>query len=110
MIWSVISYGAIRGERLDAVEQSSPEFRRQQNVAAQSGIEIGIGHLDQLLQLSQFIVGKLGAVDKGVLTLEDGAKSYPVPLEDVVSARLVFEFGPAPKPVNNGSKKKKRKT
>src|SRR4051794_34691277 len=29
------------------------------------------------------LVGKLGAVDAGVLTVEDGPKSYPVPLEDV---------------------------
>ena len=55
------------------------------------------------------LVGKLGAVTAGVLTLEDGAKSYPVPLDDVVSARLVFEFGPTPKPVSS-PKKKKRKT
>jgi len=58
------------------------------------------------------LVGKLGSLDAtaGILTLEDGAKSYPVPLEDVVSARLVFEFGPAPKPVINNARKKKRKT
>jgi ribosome maturation factor RimP len=55
------------------------------------------------------LVGKLGAVDGNVLTLEDGPKSYPVPLDDVVSARLVFEFGPAPKPVTSAKKQKKRK-
>jgi ribosome maturation factor RimP len=55
------------------------------------------------------LVGRLGAVNGNVLTLEEGAKSYPVPLDDVVSARLVFEFGPAPKPVSS-AKKKKRKT
>lgn len=55
------------------------------------------------------LTGRLGAVERGVLTLEDGTRSYPVPLEDVVSARLVFEFGPAPKPTH-ASKKKKRKS
>ena len=53
------------------------------------------------------LVGKLGAVDGNTLTLEDGAKVYPVPLDDVVSARLVFEFGPAPKPVTSAKKQKK---
>lgn len=58
------------------------------------------------------LVGKLGAVQKvdgsDVLTLEDGAKTYPVPLEDVVTARLVFEFGPTPKPVTSAKKKKRK--
>ena len=55
------------------------------------------------------LVGKLGAVNGNVLTLEDGSKVYPVPIDDIVSARLVFEFGPTPKPVSS-AKKKKRKT
>ena len=58
------------------------------------------------------LVGKLGAVQKvdgsEVLTLEDGAKTYPVPLEDVVTAKLVFEFGPTPKPVTSAKKKKRK--
>ena len=57
------------------------------------------------------IVGKLGPLHENVLTVEDGAKSYPVPLDDVVSARLVFEFGPTPKPVTSAkAQKNKRKT
>ena len=61
------------------------------------------------------VVGKLGAVASGVVTVEDGTRSYPVPLEDVVSARLVFEFGPPAskpghQPGSNGKKKKKRKS
>lgn len=55
------------------------------------------------------LVGKLGVVSGGVLTLEDGVKTYPVPLEDVVSARLVFEFGPASKPIAHGLKKSAKK-
>jgi len=53
------------------------------------------------------LVGKLGTVNGNILALEDGAKVYPVPLDDVVSARLVFEFGPAPKPVTSAKKKRK---
>jgi ribosome maturation factor RimP len=56
------------------------------------------------------LVGKLGAVNGNVLALEDGSKVYPVPLDDIVSARLVFEFGPTPKPVSSAKKKKGRKT
>ena len=56
------------------------------------------------------LVGKLGAVEGNVLTLEDGVKAYPVPLDDIVSARLVFEFGPMPKPVTSAKKQKKGKS
>jgi ribosome maturation factor RimP len=56
------------------------------------------------------LVGKLGPVKDGLLTLEDGQKSYPIPLDDIVQARLVFEFGPASKPASHGGKKKKRKS
>lgn len=44
------------------------------------------------------VVGVLGGLDKGVLSVQDGGRTYAIPLEDVVSARLVFEFGPASKP------------
>lgn len=57
------------------------------------------------------LVGVLGPIDgERKLTVEDGGRSYVVPLEDVVSARLVFEFGPASKPPSHGGKKKKRKS
>ncbi len=54
------------------------------------------------------LVGKLGTVEGNTLTLEDGARVYPVPLDDVLSARLVFEFGPMPKPVTSAKKQKKK--
>ena len=54
------------------------------------------------------LVGKLGAVEGNVLSLADGSRIYSVPLDDVISARLVFEFGPAPKPVSNAKKKKRK--
>ena len=49
------------------------------------------------------VVGVLGALADDVVAVVDGGKTYDVPLDDVVSARLVFEFGPASKP---GKKKK----
>lgn len=60
------------------------------------------------------IVGKLGAVDtkSNVVQVEDGTRTYPVPIDDVVSARLVFEFGPpASKPGQSpgSGRRKKRK-
>ncbi|HSO38403.1 MAG TPA: ribosome maturation factor RimP [Labilithrix sp.] len=62
------------------------------------------------------LVGKLASVEGPTLTLEDGAKSFAIPLDDVVSAHLVFEFGPAARPGRPGanshatkSPKKKRK-
>jgi ribosome maturation factor RimP len=55
------------------------------------------------------LVGTLGPVEKGVLALADGGRTYEVPLEDVQSARLVFEFGgPASKPKPGGPKKKRK--
>lgn len=66
------------------------------------------------------LTGTLGPVREGVLALEDGSRSYPIPLDDVVSARLVFEFGPKSRPAGGGAKgapkgapkkaKKKRKS
>ncbi|MCL2725759.1 MAG: ribosome maturation factor RimP [Polyangiaceae bacterium] len=42
--------------------------------------------------------GRLGPVSGGTVMLEEGDKSVAVSLDDVTSARLVFDFGPAPKP------------
>src|SRR6185369_11241660 len=55
------------------------------------------------------LVGVLGAVKDGVVDLVDGSRSYAIPLEDVVAARLVFEFGPPSRPPSSGGKKKGRK-
>jgi ribosome maturation factor RimP len=55
------------------------------------------------------LIGVLGAVKDKVVVVEDGGRSYDVPLDDVVSARLVFEFGgPASKPKPGGPKKKRK--
>lgn len=62
------------------------------------------------------LVGRLGPVSAGKVAVDDGHKTYDVPLDDIVTARLVFEFGPAPKPgtskggVSSKPAKKKRKS
>ncbi len=56
------------------------------------------------------LVGKLGPVNGDLVDVVDGGRTYNVPLDDVLSARLVFEFGPASKPQSSGGKKKKRKS
>jgi ribosome maturation factor RimP len=46
------------------------------------------------------VVGVLGALEQGVLALQadqDG-RTYAIPFDDIVSGRLVFEFGPASRP------------
>jgi ribosome maturation factor RimP len=55
------------------------------------------------------VVGVLGEVRDGTVALADGGRTYDVPLDDVQSARLVFEFGgPASKPKPGGPKKKRK--
>jgi ribosome maturation factor RimP len=57
------------------------------------------------------LVGTLGAVSQeGAVDIVDGGRTHNVPLEDVLSARLVFEFGPPSRPPSSGGKKKKRKS
>jgi ribosome maturation factor RimP len=50
------------------------------------------------------VTGILGGFDGGKIKVADGHREHAIPLADVASARLVFEFGPAPKP---GKQKKK---
>ena len=52
------------------------------------------------------LVGILDGVDKQKnIIVRDGSRSFEVPLADVEKARLVFEFGPAPKPGKKASKR-----
>lgn len=62
--------------------------------------------LQRGVQGQKVVVGLLGPVKSGSVSVQDGSRTYEVPLEDVVSARLVFEFGPAPKPKPGAQKKK----
>jgi len=50
------------------------------------------------------VVGVLDGCKDGTVRVMEGARAHEIPIADVQSARLVFEFGPAPKP---GGKKKK---
>jgi ribosome maturation factor RimP len=50
------------------------------------------------------VTGLLGGVEAGKIKVTDGHREHAIPLQDVATARLVFEFGPAPKP----GKQKKR--
>lgn len=65
--------------------------------------------LKNAVQGQKVLVGVLGPVNGEVIDIVDGGRTYQVPLDDVLSARLVFEFGPASKPPSSGGKKKKRK-
>ncbi len=49
------------------------------------------------------VIGVIGPTKDGAFTLTDGHQEYPVTIDNVAQARLVFEFGPQPKP---GKKKK----
>ncbi len=62
--------------------------------------------LKTAVQGQKVLVGTLGNVTSGVIAVVDGGRTYDVPLEDVLSARLVFEFGPAKPPPSRGKKRK----
>jgi ribosome maturation factor RimP len=49
------------------------------------------------------VVGILAGVEGGKVKVTEGHRSHSIPLDEIATARLVFEFGPAPKP---GKKKK----
>jgi ribosome maturation factor RimP len=49
------------------------------------------------------LVGVLGPVSSGAFSLKEGNTEHSIALDNVAQARLVFEFGPQPKP---GKKKK----
>ncbi len=51
------------------------------------------------------VIGVIGPVRDGAFPLKDGNQEYPIALDNVAQARLVFEFGPQPKP---GKQKKKK--
>ena len=53
------------------------------------------------------LVGMLAKLEGPTLTMEDGAKSFDFPLDDVVSGHLVFDFGPASRPGKPGAHVKK---
>jgi ribosome maturation factor RimP len=44
------------------------------------------------------VVGILAGVEGGKVKVTDGQREHAIPLDQIATARLVFEFGPAPKP------------
>ena len=56
------------------------------------------------------LIGILGPIKGEALSLlaEDGSQTYEIALDNISAARLVFEFGPQPKPGKPGSKKKSK--
>ncbi|HEY2517374.1 MAG TPA: ribosome maturation factor RimP, partial [Polyangiaceae bacterium] len=50
------------------------------------------------------VTGILAGVEEGKVKVADGHREHQVALDQIANARLVFEFGPAPKP---GKQKKK---
>lgn len=63
--------------------------------------------LNSAVHGQKVLVGKLASVEDAagdpVVAIEDGSRTFKTPLSNVSAARLVFEFGPQPKP---GKKKK----
>ena len=63
--------------------------------------------LHQAVAGQKVLVGILGPIEGDLLSVEDGGRTYKVPVADVVSSRLVFEFGPRPKPGQANAKPSK---
>jgi ribosome maturation factor RimP len=55
-------------------------------------------------QGEKVVVGTLAGVEGGRVAVTDGHRHHAIPIDQIAAARLVFEFGPAPKP---GKQKKK---
>jgi ribosome maturation factor RimP len=55
------------------------------------------------------VIGIIGNVEADVVQLVDGSTTFDIPFDDVLTARLVFEFGPPNRPSPSAGKKKKRK-
>lgn len=81
--------------------KKAADFERFAGEKAKLKLKVGVGG-------QKVLVGTLGAVADGKLALVDGARTYEVSLDDVVSARLVFEFGPASRSPSGGKSKKKK--
>ena len=88
------------------LEVSSPGVERPLKKAADyvrfSGEKATL-KLKSAVQGQKVLVGTLGEVDGGTVAVVDGSKTWNVPIDDVVSAHLVFELAPTPK---KGGKKK----
>lgn len=64
--------------------------------------------LEKAVAGQKVLVGTLGETKNGTCSIVDGSRTFEFPVADVASARLVFEFGPAPKPGKKGAPTSKR--
>ena len=55
------------------------------------------------------VVGILAGVEDGKVKVTEGPRHHAIPIDQVAAARLVFEFGPAPKPGKPGKKRSQSK-
>ena len=54
--------------------------------------------LRNVVRGQKVVIGVLGQVEKGHVSLQEGLHTHSIALDNIAAARLVFEFGPAPKP------------
>jgi ribosome maturation factor RimP len=87
---------------VERVLKKEEDFVRFEGEKAKLKLKSAVGN-------QKVVVGKLGPVREGNVEVLDGLRSYTVPLSEVLSARLVFEFGPPSRPPSSGGKKKKKK-
>ncbi len=90
-----------------SLEISSPgverPLRRERDFVRFTGKKAKL-KLHAASQGEKVVTGLLAGVEAGKIKVTDGHREHAIPLQDVATARLVFEFGPAPKP----GKQKKR--
>jgi ribosome maturation factor RimP len=65
--------------------------------------------LHKALAGQKVVVAKLLGVTADRVRLEEGGRTHELPLSEIESARLVFSFGPAPKPGKAANPKKQQK-
>lgn len=93
------------------LEISSPGVERNlrdaRDYARFAGLKVKL-RLVNPVRGQKVVVGLLGAVQGGKVSVQDGGATYEIPIADIESGRLVFEFGPASRPGKPGSSKKKK--
>ena len=90
------------------LEVSSPGVERplrdERDFARFAGEKARLKLKNATAEGQKVITGILGEPRERVVTVTDGPRSYDVSLENIAAARLVFEFGPAPKPGKHHSR------
>ncbi len=54
------------------------------------------------------VIGILDGVEGGKIKVADGPRQHAIPLDQIATARLVFEFGPTPKPGKSSNANKNK--